>query len=71
MLNKIKAWITQRVLSRTYRFAAIMSAVMALEANFALLQPYLPGNVYAYISVAMAVGMAYYREVTSTPLSSK
>lgn len=71
MLNKIKAWITQRVLSRTYRFAAIMSAIMALEANFALLQPHLPGNVYAYISIALAVGMAYYREVTTEPLQDK
>ena len=71
MLHVIKILFIQRSLSRTYRFAAIMSAVMALEANFSILQPYLPGNVYAYISVAMAVGMAYYREVTTTSLSAK
>jgi hypothetical protein len=70
-MNIIKIGLIRRSKSKTYRFAAFMAALMSLESVFGLLQPYLPGSVYAYFSVALTVGLAYYREVTHQSLKDK
>lgn len=54
--------------SRTIRFNALCAVLIALEASFSMLQPHVPGNVYAYISVALAVGNAFLRTITVTSL---
>lgn len=55
--------------SRTLIFNLISVVLIALEAQFSLLQPYLPGNVYAWFSVALTVGNAVLRVVTAAPLA--
>lgn len=55
--------------SKTLRFNLVAAALIALEAQFALLQPYLPGNVYAWVATALAVGNAVLRVVTVAPLA--
>ncbi len=45
------------------------AALIALEAQFSVLQPFLPGNVYAYIATFLTVANAVLRVVTSAPVS--
>lgn len=71
MLNSVKIGLIRRIKSKTYRFAAIMAAAIALEGQMELLQPLLPGNVYAYFSIILTVGIAYFREKTSQSLADK
>lgn len=54
--------------SRTLRLNVIAAALIAAEAQFSLLQPYLPGNVYAWLAVVLAVGNAALRVITAAPL---
>ena len=56
-------------LSKTIIFNAIMSALVALEASLSVIQPYLPGSVYAYLSVALIVGNTILRVLTVSPLA--
>jgi len=55
--------------SKTIWLNLISAALLALEAQFGLLQPYLPGNVYAWFAVALPVANAILRVITSAPLS--
>lgn len=55
--------------SRQLRFNAAVAVLIALEASFSMLQPYLPGNVYAWFSVALTVGNAFLRVITATPIT--
>lgn len=57
--------------SKTLWFNAIVAGMAALEPVFGTLQAFLPGNVYAYISVVLAVGNAILRVITTQPLSTK
>lgn len=70
-MNNVKVFISQALHSRTMRFNGIMGALMTLEGSLSLIQPFIPGNVFAYASVILAVGNAYYRTQTTEPLSSK
>lgn len=70
-LQKAGTWLGHASYSRTMRFAALMSALMALEGMFSLLQPHLPVNVFAVSSVVLTVGLAYYRSITTQPMISK
>lgn len=51
--------------SRTLWFNAIVAALASAEAAFGVLQPVLPGNVYAWFSIVLAVGNAVLRVITS------
>lgn len=55
--------------SKTLWFNLIAAALIALEAQFALLQPYLPGNVYAWVATVLTVGNAVLRVITAAPLA--
>lgn len=67
----MKKWIERIVRSRTMWFNAIVAALAALEGAFSLLQPVMPGNVFAWLTVALTVGNAVLRVVTTKPLSAK
>lgn len=54
--------------SKTMWLNLIAAALLALEAQFSLLQPYLPGNVYAYFAVGLTMGNALLRVVTVAPI---
>ena len=71
MANIVKVWLSRIIRSRTIRFNAIMAAMIALEGSFALLQPFIPGNVFAYASIVLTMGNTYYRVVTTEPLKNK
>lgn len=55
--------------SKTLWFNLVAAVLIALEAQFALLQPYLPGNVYAWVATALTVGNAVLRVITAAPLA--
>lgn len=55
--------------SKTLWLNIIAAALIALEAQFSLLQPYLPGNVYAWFSVGLTVANAMLRIVTTQALA--
>lgn len=55
--------------SRQLRFNALVAVLIALEANFSMLQPYLPGNVYAWFAVVLNVGNAFLRVITVAPVA--
>jgi len=55
--------------SRTIRLNVIAAVLIAIEAQFSLLQPYLPGNVYAWFAVALTVLNAALRVITIAPIS--
>ncbi|MDD2721651.1 MAG: hypothetical protein PHH47_10130 [Gallionella sp.] len=54
--------------SRTLMVNALVLALAAAEAQFGLLQPYLPGNVYAWIAFSLPVVNAVLRVITVAPL---
>jgi hypothetical protein len=55
--------------SKTLLLNLIAAVLIALEAQFTLLQPYLPGNVYAWFAVALTVSNAILRVITAAPLA--
>ncbi|GBL46260.1 hypothetical protein SFMTTN_2073 [Sulfuriferula multivorans] len=55
--------------SKTLWFNAAAAALVALEANTNLLQPYLPVNFYSALAVAMPIVNAVLRIVTTQGLS--
>lgn len=59
-----KPWWKSRVL----RLNAAAAALAALEANTGLLQPLLPVNFYEALVVALAVGNAVLRVITTQPV---
>jgi hypothetical protein len=67
----MKKWITRIIRSKTMWLNALGAGAVALEASFSLLQPYVPGNAYAWISISLAVGNAIMRTITTQPLKDK
>lgn len=59
-----KPWWKSRVL----RLNAAAAALAALEVNTGLLQPLLPVNFYEALVVALAVGNAVLRVITTQPI---
>ena len=57
--------------SKTLWFNAIVGGLAAAEANFNVIQPYVPGNVYGYGFMALTVGNAVLRIVTTQGVSLK
>lgn len=64
-VTETKPWWT----SKTLRFNAAIAALAALESSANLIQPYLPGNVYGYGLMLLAVGNAMLRIVTTQGLT--
>lgn len=54
--------------SRTLWLNAIAAALVAFEAGFGLVQPYLAANIYAVAMIALAVLNAVLRTVTTEAL---
>lgn len=62
-----KPWWKSKVLW----FNAVVSALAALEAGANLIQPYVPGNIYAWGLLLLIVGNAVLRVVTVEGLNLK
>jgi hypothetical protein len=67
----MKNWISRCMRSKTMLFNAIVASLAALEGVFSLLQPHIGGNVYAYLTIALTVGNAFLRVITTQPLKDK
>lgn len=67
----IKVWFNRVIRSKTMIFNAAVAGLAAAEGVFSLLQGFVPGNVYAYLTVILTVGNAILRVVTVTPLKDK
>lgn len=67
----MKKWINRIARSKTMWFNALVAGMATLEGGFNLLQPYVAGNVYAYLTIALTVGNAMLRVVTTQPLKDK
>lgn len=71
-MNDIKIWFYRLIRSNTIRFNAIVAGLAALEGVFGILQPFMPGNVFAYLTVLLTVGNAVIRVVfTTQPITAK
>lgn len=64
-MNPIKPWYH----SKTIWFNIIIAALTALEAVAGLLQPLVPGNIYAYGMVLLTVGNAVLRIISAQALT--
>lgn len=64
VVTEIKPWHT----SKTLWFNAIVAGLATMESSVGMLQPYVPGNVYSYFVVALTVGNAVLRIVTTQGL---
>lgn len=67
----MKKWFVRCAKSKTMVFNGIVAAAAALEASFSLLQPFLPGDVYAWFTVILIVGNKVLRVYTTQSLSDK
>lgn len=67
----MKKWFDRVIRSKTMWFNAVIAALAAMEGVFSLLQPLLPGNVFAWLTVALTVGNAFLRTITAKPLADK
>lgn len=67
----MKKWISRILRSRTLRFNMLVAAMASAEGVFGLLQPYIAGNVFAYITIILTVGNAILRVLTTQPLKDK
>lgn len=57
--------------SKTIWFNVGVAGLTALEASLGLIQAHVPGNAYAYIALALAVGNAMLRIITTQAVSAK
>lgn len=55
--------------SKTLRFNVICAGLIATEASLGILQPLVPVNIYAALSIALSVGNAMLRVITSQSLT--
>lgn len=67
----MKVWITRILKSKTMMFNLLVAGMAAFEGVFTVLQPFVDGNVYAYLTIGLTVGNALLRVVTTQPLSEK
>lgn len=70
-MNTLKIWYSRIIRSKTMWFNAIVASLAAFEGVFTVLQPYVAGNVYAYLTIALTVGNAALRVITTQPLEDK
>jgi hypothetical protein len=52
-------------------FNLLVAGMASLEGVFTVLQPHVAGNVYAYLTIALTVGNAILRTVTTQSLKDK
>lgn len=57
--------------SRTLRFNAFCAALAAFEGVSGLLQPHLPINLYTALSIALPIGNAVLRVITTQPIGER
>ena len=55
--------------SKTIRVNVLAAVLIALEAQFNVLQPFLPGNVYAWFTVALTAVNTALRIITVAPVT--
>jgi hypothetical protein len=67
----MKKWISRILRSKVMMFNAFISAMAALEGVYTVLQPFVDGNVFAYLTVILTVGNAALRPFTNIPLRDK
>jgi hypothetical protein len=67
----MKKWASRILRSKTMMFNVLVASLAAFEGVYTLLQPFVAGNVYAYITIVLTVGNAALRVVTTQPLSEK
>ena len=67
----MKKWFSRVIRSKTLWFNAIVAALAALEGAFSLLQPFVPGNVFAWLTITLTVGNAILRVLTTQALADK
>ncbi len=67
----MKIWISRILASKTMWFNAVVASLAAFEGVFTVLQPYVAGNVYAWLTIALTVGNAALRVVTTQALADK
>lgn len=67
----MKKWISRIIRSKTMLFNILLATGAALEGVTGVLQTVLPGNVFAWFTVALTVGNAVLRIVTTQPLTDK
>lgn len=70
-MRTIKTWLDRIIRSKTMWFNSVVAALAALEGSFNLLQPHIAGNVFAYATIILTVGNAYFRTLTNTALADK
>lgn len=71
MGNIVMIWVARILRSKTMMFNLLVAGMAAFEGAFTVLQPYVGGNVYAYLTIGLTVGNALLRVVTNEPLSNK
>ena len=67
----MKKWISRILRSKTMMFNIIVALFSSLEGVFGLLQPFIAGNVFAYITIILTVGNAILRPLTTQSLKDK
>ena len=67
----MKKWIGRLARSKTMMFNLLVAGVAAFEGIFTVLQPFVAGNVFAYLTIVVTVGNAMLRTVTDTALRDK
>jgi hypothetical protein len=67
----MKKWASRILRSKIMMFNVLVASLAAFEGVYTILQPFVAGNVYAYITIVLTVGNAALRVVTTQPLSEK
>ncbi len=70
-IEDIKIWYSRIIRSRTMWFNFVVAIFASLEAVYSVLQPFVPGNTYAWLTVILTVGNAILRVITKEPLQAK
>lgn len=67
----MKKFVKGAAKSKTLWFNAAAGGLLALEPVFGMLQAFIPGNVYAYMSVALVAGNVILRVITTQAIVEK
>lgn len=70
-MKTIQIWFNRVIRSKTMIFNMLVASLAALEGIYSVLQPFVDGNVYAYLTIALTVGNAALRVLTTQPLKDK
>lgn len=70
-MNNVKIWFQRAIRSRTIWFNALVAGLSALEGVLGVLQPFIPGNIFAYITVILVVGNPVIRTLTNQAWKDK